>query len=125
MKKDPLAMLQIMAQVIYDKKGFNTLAIDVQGMSSITDFVLIAEANVDRHASSIAKAIIEALAALGEKPLHTEGIDAGDWIVLDYGQIMIHIFTPGLRERYSLERLWVESKIVDLEIDTSKKISAL
>ncbi len=120
MKGKPLVMLNTIAQIIYDKKGFNTLALDVQGLSTITDVLLIAEGNVDRHVISIANTIIEELSEQGEKPLHTEGLQTGDWIVLDYGQVMIHLFTPGLRGKYSLERLWSESKIVDLEIDVSK-----
>lgn len=120
MKGKPLVMLNTIAQIVYNKKGFNTLALDVQGLSTITDFLLIAEGNVDRHVISMARSIIEELSEQGEEPLHTEGLQTGDWIVLDYGQIMIHLFKPGLRDKYSLERLWSESKIVDLEIDVSK-----
>ncbi len=115
-----LDTLNTIAQVIYDKKGFNILALDVQGMSSITDYLLIAEGNVDRHVTSIAKAIIDEMSEKGEDPIHTEGLKTGDWAVLDYGDVTVHIFMPGLRQRYSLERLWGDSKIVDLDIDVSK-----
>ena len=120
MNRTPLKTLNAIAQVIYDRKGFNILALDVRGLSSITDFLLIAEGNVDRHVSSIGRAIIDELEERGEKPIFVEGLGTGDWAVLDYGEIMVHIFSPGLRERYSLERLWKESKIVDLDIDVSK-----
>ncbi len=120
MSRTPLETLNTIAQVIYDKKGFNILALDVQGLSSITDFLLIAEGNVDRHVSSIARGITDELDERGEKLVQAEGLKTGDWAVLDYGEVMVHIFSPGLRERYSLERLWSESKIVDLEIDSSK-----
>ncbi len=120
MSRTPLETLNAIAQVVYDKKGFNILALDVQGLSSITDFLLIAEGNVDRHVSSIARAVIEELDERGENLVHAEGLKTGDWAVLDYGNITVHIFSPGLRERYSLERLWSGSKIVDLEIDVSK-----
>jgi len=113
--------LNCIAQVVYDKKGSNILALDVQGLSSITDYLLIAEGNVDRHVAGIARAIIEELSESGGPPLlHSEGLQTGDWVVLDYGEIMVHLFRPGLREKYSLERLWSEGKIVDLEIDISK-----
>jgi len=120
MNRTPFETLNRIAQVIYDKKGFNILALDVQGLSNITDFILIAEGNIDRHVSAIAKAIVE---ELEEKPLHNEGVAVGDWAVLDYGGVMVHIFSPHLRERYSLEKLWESSKIVDLEIDATKKLS--
>lgn len=116
------ATLYAIAQVIYDKKGVNILALDVQGLSSITDFLLIAEGNVDRHVSSMAKAIMDDLGEKGIHPLHLEGLKIGDWVVLDYGEIMVHLFKPGLREKYTLERLWGDSKIVDLIIDVSKPV---
>lgn len=120
MKKTPFEILNLIAQVIYDKKGMNILALDVQGLSSIADYLLIAEGNVDRHVSSIAKAIVDELHERGENPVHVEGLQSGDWVVIDYAGIMVHLFMPGYREKYSLEKLWSESKIVDLEIDVSK-----
>lgn len=118
MKRKPLTMLNSIAQMIYDKKGFNILALDVQGISTITDYLLIAEGNVDRHVVSMAKEIVEGIGESGEKPIHTEGMQTGDWVVIDYGQIMIHLFTPGLRAKYSLERLWPDSKLVELDFTT-------
>lgn len=113
-------MLNAIAQMIYDKKGFNILALDVQGLSTITDYLLIAEGNVDRHTMSMAKTIVHEMGESGEKPIHSEGMHTGDWIVLDYGPVMIHLFSPGLRDKYSLERLWPESKLVELDINTTK-----
>ncbi len=123
MKRKPIAMLNSIAQMIYDKRGFNILALDVQWLSTITDYLLIAEGNVDRHVASMAQWIVEEMKEFGEKPLHTEGLQTGDWVVLDYGQVMIHLFTPGMREKYSLERLWPESKLVELEINTKTSLS--
>ncbi len=116
-------MLNEIAQVIYDKKGFNILALDVKGISSIADYLLIAEGNVDRHTISIAKTVIETMAEKEERPVHVEGLQTGDWIVLDFGGVIVHLFQPGLREKYSLEKLWNAGEIVDLSIDISKKAS--
>lgn len=120
MSKLSTETLNAIAQVIYDKKGFNIMALDVQGLSSITDFLLIAEGNVDRHISSIGQAVIDGLKAKGERLLHSEGLKSGDWAVLDFGGVMVHLFSPGLREMYALEKLWEESKLIDLNIDVSK-----
>ena len=120
MKRTESEILNLIAQVIYDKKGMNILALDVQGLSNIADFLLIAEGNVDRHVTAIARSIVEELHERGENPVHVEGLQTGDWIVIDYSGIMVHLCMPGYRERYSLEKLWSESKIVDLEIDVSK-----
>lgn len=107
-------MLNQIAQIIYDKKGSNILALDIRGLSSITDYLLIAEGNVDRHVISIAAAIIEQKKG---SLIHAEGLQVGDWIVLDYGEVVVHLFQPGLREKYALEKLWNQGQIVDLTID--------
>src|SRR5258706_16219144 len=78
-----IAMLNAIAQMVYDKNGFNILALDVQGLSTITDYLLIAEGNVDRHTMSMAREIIDKMKGSGEKLLHAEGMKSGEWIVLD------------------------------------------
>jgi len=125
MKRLPLETLNAIAQVIYDKKGSNILALDVTGLSSITDYIVIAEGNVDRHVSSIAKGIIDEMREKGDRVAHVEGLQTGDWVVIDFCGIMVHLFRPGLREKYSLEKLWGDSKIVDLEIDVKKTATGL
>lgn len=125
MKKEPLFILNQIAQTIFDKKGINILALDVRKISTITDYAIIAEGNVDRHVIAIARAIEEALGPLGEKAVHIEGLYTGDWIVLDYVHIMVHLFMPGLRDKYRLEELWKDGDIVDLNIITAPQNSAL
>ena len=106
MAKSPFELLNSIAQAIYDKKGSNILALDVQGISTLTDFILIAEGNVDRHVSAIGHAVIEDLRERGERPVHVEGMQSGDWVVIDYVTVMVHIFGPGMRDKYSLEKLF-------------------
>jgi ribosome-associated protein len=117
------SLLNLIAQIIFDRKGSNIYALDVRDISSISDFVIIAEGNVDRHVSSIARAIVDGLLKQGTRPIHEEGIQTGDWVVLDFPGIMVHLFTPGLRDKYSLEKLWNQGKIVDLEIEVSSGAS--
>lgn len=108
------------AQTLYDKKGFNIIALDVKGLSTLTDTFIIAEGNVSRHLSALADEIIEVLARQGETPIHIEGKVAGEWIVLDYGDFIIHLFTSECREKYDLEALWHEAKVIDLAIETKE-----
>jgi ribosome-associated protein len=117
MKRNSVKMLNRIAQIIYDKKGSNILALNLKGLSSITDYLLIAEGNVDRHVMSIARSIME---EIKEDPIHIEGLANGDWVVLDFADVIVHLFQPGLREKYSLEKLWKDGQIVDLEIDVSQ-----
>lgn len=114
-----MPILNRIAQVIFDKKGMNILGLDVRGISSMTDYVIIAEGNVDRHVVAIAQAVIGVLKQAGELPIHVEGLQTGDWVVIDFLDIMVHLFMPGLREKYRLEDLWKEGRLLDLTIDTS------
>lgn len=108
--------LNWIAQAIFDKKGFNILALDVRGLSTMTDYFIIAEGSVDRHVQAIGRFVMDVMEEKGVTPLHVEGFQSSDWLVIDYNDIVIHIFMEGLREKYALEELWKESKIVDLHI---------
>lgn len=110
------------AQTIFDKKGFNIIVLDVRNVCNMTDYFIIAEGNVDRHVRAIAKEIIDVLRPLGLHHFHVDGEREGDWIVLDYSDVVIHLFTPELREKYSLENLWKEGKIVDIPIELKKEV---
>jgi len=116
MKNDLFFLLDLIVQTIFDKKGFNILVMDVRGISTITDFFVIAEGNVDKHVSALGSSVQEVLKGVGERPIHTEGLGQGDWVVLDYLDIVVHFFMPGLRDRYRLEELWREGKIVDIQL---------
>jgi ribosome-associated protein len=113
-----LKLLNIIAQAIYDKKGFNILALDIRGVSSITDYIVIAEGSVERHIKSIADEVIDKLYEVNEKPSLIEGLNDSDWVVIDYLNIIVHLFKPDIREKYGLERIWKDGKIVNLEIIT-------
>lgn len=115
-------ILNVIAQTIFDKKGMNILALDVREISTLTDYFIIAEGTVDRHVSSLGSAVVEALRELDLQPLHVEGIKEGDWVIIDYGDILIHLFIPELREKYALETLFSDAQIIDLTIDSSRKV---
>lgn len=115
-----LKTLNRVAQAIYDKKGFNILVIDVKDICTMTDAFIIAEGTVDRHVKALGQTIMDDLAKENIHPLHAEGLQEGDWVVLDYGDFIIHLFIPELREKYALEKLWNKGKIVDVKINTDK-----
>lgn len=114
MKQDADKLLQQLAQTLIDKKGFNLLALDVREVSSITDYILIAEGNVERHVQAMALALQQILDEEGWAPAYVEGLAEGQWIVIDCWQMMIHLFVPEMRNQYRLERLWEKAKIIDL-----------
>lgn len=110
-------LLSNIAQAIYDKKGFNILVLDVKGICSMTDYFIIAEGTVDRHVKALAGTVVDQLAEFQHHPFHVEGMQEGDWVVMDYSDFVIHLFTPELREKYALEELWKSGKIVDVHIN--------
>jgi ribosome-associated protein len=112
--------LNHIAQILYDKKGFNILVLDVRNVCTMTDYFIIAEGTVDRHVRALCQAIVDEFALRGMYPLHTEGQQEGDWVVLDYADFVIHLFIPELREKYALEELWQAGQIVDVKIDTTR-----
>lgn len=109
-------LLQAICQLIFDKKGFNILTLDVRGVSTMTDYFIIAEGNVDRHVQALSYAVVQLLKEHNIKPSHIDGGAVGDWIVLDCSDIVIHFFTPEMREKYTLEQVWKEGKVVSLPI---------
>ncbi|MGZ3633006.1 MAG: ribosome silencing factor [Parachlamydiaceae bacterium] len=119
---ESLKLLDVISQTIFDKKGMNIIALDVRGISTMADYYLIAEGNVERHVKAIHHAILDAMQQHGHKVLYVEGARESDWIVVDFGDIVIHLFIPDLREKYALESLWKEGKVVDVKINTEKPV---
>ena len=113
-KKETLDLVKSVAQAIYDKKGLNILVLDVSGLSSITDFLIIAEGHVDRHVSAIGHNVIEVLKKMGHRPIYSEGFAEGSWVAIDYLDFIVHLFGPGIRDYYAIERIWPKAKIVDM-----------
>ena len=110
-------LLSQIGQAVFDKKGNNIIALDVRGLTSLTDFFLIAEGTVDRHVKALGDEVIEVMTKLGERPLYVEGDKTCDWLVVDFGRIIVHLFIPSLRERYEIEKVWKNAKIVDLALE--------
>jgi ribosome-associated protein len=121
MKKAIPKALSLTAQTIFDKKGFNILGLDIHELSNMTDYVIIAEGNIDRHVRALGLEIQIQLKQIGEMPLFAEGLQTGDWVVLDYGNFVVHLLTSDMREKYELEELWQEARIVDLGIVVPKE----
>jgi ribosome-associated protein len=115
MDKKSLQTLELIAQTLYDKKGFNILVLDVSAFSTMADTYVIAEGNVERHTKALAKELTDVLAKEG-KHLYFMDAASPDWIVLDFADVVVHLMTPETREYYALEELWRKAKIVDVNI---------
>jgi ribosome-associated protein len=93
-----------------DKKAQDAVVIDLADVCSFTDYFLICTGTSARHNQTIAEAIEEALRRRGVRTLHIEGHTEGEWILLDYVDFVVHIFSSRAREFYDLERLWRAGK---------------
>jgi ribosome-associated protein len=100
---------QLMARVALQKKPLDPLLLDVSKMCSFADFFLILSGTSTRQAQALADHIQEALGKLGIRPLGREDGETGHWILMDYGDVIVHIFYESAREFYDLEGLWLEA----------------
>lgn len=105
-------LLKVIAKAIDSKKGNNPVVLDVRAISQFTDYFVFAEGNVGIHVKALADAIIQELKTHNVSPLHVEGLHHGDWIVIDCGYIVIHLFVASVREQYRLEELWKDGSII-------------
>ena len=100
------AYLQTAASAALSKKAEDVVLLDLRPCTSFTDYFLLATGANMRQLVAIADAVMESLRELGMRPNHAEGYPLGEWILLDYGSLIIHVFTPAARGFYDLERLW-------------------
>lgn len=109
------------AELILEKKGENVVIQDLRKITSMTDFFVMCTAEVDVHAKAIMDHIKDQLIYQSIKPWHTEGNSQNGWILLDFVDVVVHIFKPESRAFYSLERLWGDAEIIEIkdENDTS------
>ncbi|MFH1384916.1 MAG: ribosome silencing factor [Candidatus Omnitrophota bacterium] len=89
-----------------EKKGEDVIILDVRKISDITSYFVIAHGNSTRHVSALADYIREDLKQKKMKPWHVDGMSEATWVVLDCGDVMVHVFTKDTRKYYNLERLW-------------------
>ena len=97
-----------------DHKAYDLVVLETGHISSIADYFVICSGRSDTQVQAIADAIDGALRDRGERPLAIEGMQHGQWVLMDYGDIVIHIFYVPVREFYDLERLWVRAPRVEL-----------
>ncbi|HOK57016.1 MAG TPA: ribosome silencing factor [bacterium] len=106
-----LKRIKKIVKLINDKKGENVVVLDLKNLTWITDYFIIASGESLIQTKAIAENIIE---NLKETPVSVEGIDDGRWILVDYGEIIVHIFLIETRNYYKLEKLWAEARIVEI-----------
>ena len=101
-----LKLVQLAKIAAENKKGIDPVILNVGRTSSVASYFLVVHGTSDRHVRTIAENVIDELQEAGEKVWHREGLNEGRWALLDYGDVVVHVFHHEVREFYGLERLW-------------------
>jgi ribosome-associated protein len=109
---DPGQLARAAVDAASDKKASDVILLDIRGVSTIADYFVICSGNNTRQLQAIADAVKEQLEKQGAKLLHREGVAETGWLLLDFGDVIVHIFGTKEREYYRLERLWNDAKTV-------------
>lgn len=110
------------ARMAYNKKGNDITIVDLRGISDIADFFVIVSGESDVHIKTIANHIEKELKSEKIRPWHKEGYNKLNWVLLDYVEVVAHIFKPETREYYDLERLWADAKFIKVEDDANVRV---
>jgi ribosome-associated protein len=109
------AFLRAVMTTLEDSKAVDVVALDLRNLSDATDYFMIASGTSDTHVRAVANKVLGALSDVDVRPHHVEGISAGRWVLLDFVDVVIHVFHPTLRDFYQLERLWSDAPRIDLD----------
>ncbi len=106
MTLDSNALKHLVIEALDDLKAEDIIALDVRGQSDVTDIIVIASATSQRQAKALAQHVVEQAKAAGIRPLGTEGEHDAEWVLVDLGDVVVHVMQPRIRDYYQLERLW-------------------
>jgi ribosome-associated protein len=98
-----------------EKKAQDPVLLELKGTTPFTDYFLLCSGKSDRQVQAIAQGIEEALKKKGIRPLGQEGVTGGRWILIDYEDVVVHIFLEPVRQFYNLEGLWIDAPRIDLQ----------
>jgi ribosome-associated protein len=112
-KRSLPAAVRLAVETGLAKKAEDLCVLDLRELSSFTDFFLVMNGTSSRQNAAVAEAVEAALKTAGLRPLSVEGRESGEWILLDYGSLVVHVFSRNARDHYSLEKLWGDAPRLD------------
>jgi ribosome-associated protein len=101
-----LELNKLIIDALEDLKGQKILELDVSQLTDVMDHLIIVNGTSSRHVKSLANNVIEELKTSGHRPLGIEGLDVGEWVLVDYGDTVVHVMLQATRDFYELEKLW-------------------
>lgn len=115
MAKSPERLVESIVEFAHSKKAEHVVSMDLRGLTSACDFFVICEGGSETHVKAIADAIIDGTKKADDRPWHVEGYDGRHWVLIDYVDVVVHVFTHETRDFYQLERLWGDADITEHE----------
>ena len=106
MQLDTEETLRLVLARLDDMKAEDTITIDLRGKSAIADFMVVTSGRSNRHVGSVADRVLEDLHKAGNRQVRVEGMPLCDWVLIDAGDVIVHVFRPEARAFYSLEKMW-------------------
>ncbi|HEY6008171.1 MAG TPA: ribosome silencing factor [Geobacteraceae bacterium] len=113
---DPRERAVRCAALALDKKALNVKILEIRRLSSIADYLVLADGRSDKQVQAIADGVRKGLKKYG-KALDVEGLKEGNWVVIDYGDVIVHVFHEDLRRYYNLDELWLQAPLVEVPAD--------
>ena len=104
----PEALRDLVIEALEDRKGQTILALDVRRLTSIADIMVIVSGTSNRHVKALVDSVVEAASAAGCRPIGVEGLGTNEWVLVDLGDVLVHVMQREPRSFYDLERLWTE-----------------
>jgi ribosome-associated protein len=116
-RKRLTAEVATVVRTALDKKALDVVVLDLRDTPAFTDFFVLCSGQSSRQVKAIVDAVEETLRAAKERPAHIEGYDRAEWVLMDYFNFIVHVFTPNTREFYGLERLWGDAERIEISDD--------
>jgi ribosome-associated protein len=111
---EPEEAVRLAVQAAEEKKAENPVILDLREVASFTEFFLICNGSNPKQVQAISYSVEDSLRKAGKRPLHIEGYNSAEWILLDYGDFIVHVFNNTARRFYDLERLWRDAKRLEI-----------
>jgi ribosome-associated protein len=124
-RREALLFAKAVIAAALDKKAIEPVLIDVSGRASYADFIAVVSGRSDRQVEAIAEGVCDAMDAQGRRPLGREGARNGRWVLIDFGDVVLHVFYQPLREVFDIESLWIDAPRVKLQIPAEARAEAV
>jgi len=108
----PLDLARRIVELAEDKKAADIVLLDLTGLTTVADYFVICSGGSERQIEAIADGIVETLRSEKLRPIGREGVAASHWVLLDYGSVIVHVFTPPERDFYALEKHWSQARTI-------------